>query len=257
MSMSENLTCTDLEAGITRLELARVPVNALNPEYLGEIGDRLAEIESNADVRTVVITSALPVFSAGMDLKEAQQFSVAEQTAVVDGLNSTFSRLYGISKPVVVAVNRAAIAGGLFFALAADYVVAGAGAKFGLTEVRVGVDFPAAPLQIARAELTPQACRRLMLGGGNLDALTARDMGIVDEVVEAESLVSRAVDVARDYATIPALAYAAVKSQLRARTLENINKTIEAGSDPTRDHWFTEETRDAMRVLMAAATGKS
>lgn len=255
--MTDNLIRTDHDGGITQLVLARPPVNALNPEYLGEIDVRLAEIESSADVRAVVITSSLPVFSAGMDLKEAQEFSVDEQTAVVDGLNRTFCSLYGIRKPVIVAVNRAAIAGGLFFVLAADYAIAGKGAKFGLTEVRVGVDFPVTPLEIARAELTPSAGRRLMLGGRNLEAGAAREMGILDEVVDPEALTARAMEVAKDYAEIPAMAYSRVKLQLRGRVIEKLRESIESQSDPTRNGWFTEETLGAMSALMTEATRKA
>ncbi len=255
--MNKNLIRTDHGGGITQLALARPPVNALNPEFLGEIDVRLSEIESGADVRAIVITSDLPVFSAGMDLKEAQEFTVEEQTAVVDGLNGTFCRLYGIKKPVIVAVNRAAIAGGLFFVLAADYTIAGKGAKFGLTEVRVGVDFPVTPLEIACAELTPSASRRLMLGGRNLDADAAREMGIVDEVVDPAELIALAMEVAKDYAEIPAMAYSRVKMQLRGRVIKKLRDTIESQIDPTRNGWFTEETLGAMKALMAEAKRKA
>lgn len=254
--MTEHLNRTDHQGGITQLELVRPPVNALNPDYLRGIEERLAEIESSADVRAILISSGLPVFSAGMDLKEAQGFTAEEQTAVVDGLNGTFMRLYGIRKPVVVAVNRAAIAGGMFFALAADHVVAGRGAKFGLTEVRVGVDFPAGPLEIARAELTPQALRRLMLGGRNVDADAARDLGIVDDVVEPAELIPRALEIARDYAATPPMAYSRVKMQMRGQVLARLREVIESRSDHTRNGWFTEETLDAMRALLAEATGR-
>ncbi|MFC1680688.1 enoyl-CoA hydratase/isomerase family protein [Pseudomonadota bacterium] len=255
--MTENLVRTDHSGGITQLVLARPPVNALNPEFLGEIDVQLSEIESSADVRAIVITSNLPVFSAGMDLKEARKFSVEEQTAVVDGLNGTFCRLYGIKKPVIVAVNRAAIAGGLFFVLAADYTIAGKGARFGLTEVRAGVEFPVTPLEIACAELTPSASRRLMLGGRNLEADAAREMGIVDEVVDPSGLIARAMDVAKDYAEIPAMAYSRVKMQLRGKVIRKLTDAIESQSDPTRNGWFTEETLGAMNALMAEATRKA
>ncbi len=249
--MTEFLKRKDLDGGVAQLILERPPVNALNPAFLNAIHDRLAEIESDASVRAVVISSGLPVFSAGMDLKEAQKFSDADQTAVVDGLNATLCRLYGMTKPVITAVNGAAIAGGLFFVLASDYTVAREGAKFGLTEVRVGVDFPVAPLEIARAALAPAVARRLMLGGINVDAGVAREMGFLDEIVASDVVIPRAVDVARDYASIPPVAYAGVKMQLRGGTLGIIRGAIEGQSDPVRNGWFTDETRDAMKAMLA------
>jgi enoyl-CoA hydratase len=255
--MTEFLKRKDLDGGVAQVVLERPPVNALNPIFLKAIHDLLTEIESDPGVRAVVITSGLPVFSAGMDLKEAQEFSDADQIAVVDGLNATLYRLYGMTKPVITAANGAAIAGGLFFVLASDYTVAREGAKFGLTEVRVGLNFPVAPLQIARAELSPAVRRRLMTGGRNVDAEAARQMGILDEVVSADALIPRAMDVARDYASIPPLAYAAVKTQLRTGALAIIKEAIDSQNDPSRKGWFTDETRIAMKALLAAATRKS
>lgn len=255
--MTETLIHEDVEEGITLLTLNRAPVNALNPDFLKAVETRLSHIESDSNIRALVITSGLSVFSAGMDLKEAQGFSTTDQTAIVDGLNATFAKLYGLSKPVIAAVNGAAIAGGLFFVLASDYSVAREGAKFGLTEVRVGVNFPVTVLEIARATLSPRVFRCLLLGGRNVDAETAEKMGIVDEVTSADELMSRALIVARDYAAIPPVAYANVKAQTRARALNIMNDAITRKSDPTRTGWFTEETRGAMVKLLEQATRKA
>lgn len=255
--MTKTLIQEDIDEGIVKLTLNRTPVNALNPDFMASIGEHLSAVAEDPDIRAVVITSGLSVFSGGLDLKEAQGFSLTEQSAVVDGLNGTFAKLFGLPKPVVAAVNGAAIAGGLFFVLASDYAVTREGAKFGLTEVRVGVNFPIAPLTIARSTLSPGVCRRMMLGGQNFDAETARDMGIVDEVVSKEDVLPHAIAVARDYATIPAIAYANVKAQIRAEALSIINDTIARRSDPAGDEWFTAETRGAMAALLEAATRKA
>lgn len=253
--MSDILT-RDAGDGVCILTLNRGPVNALNPDYLARIEEELAALEEDGGVRAVVLASDLKVFSAGMDLKEAMAFSPAEQRAVVDGLNETFCHLYGFSKPVVTAAAGAAIAGGLFFILAADYTVAGDRAKFGLTEVRVGVDFPVGPLEIARAALSPPALRRIMLGGSLFDAAAALGMGVVDETAVAEEVLGRAVAVARDYASIPPATFAAVKAQMRAGPLSLIRTAIAESSDPARDGWFSEETPAAMAALLQAATKK-
>jgi len=198
----------------------------------------------------------LKVFSAGMDLKEAIAFSSGDQKAVVEGLNATYTRLYSLSKPVITAAGGAAIAGGFFFVLAADYTVSSDQAKFGLTEVRVGVDFPIAPLEIARAVLSPAALRRIMLGGSLLDAATMKDMGVVDEITGTDDVMERALVVARDYATIPPKTYASVKAQMRERELTRINTVIAAQSDPTLNSWYSDETPIAMTALLEAATRK-
>ena len=165
--MSPHLKSQDLENGIRLLTLSRAPVNALNANYLGELEAAFDKIDNDDSVRVLVLNSDLKVFSAGMDLKEALAFTATEQTAIVDGLNATYGRLYALSKPVIVAINRAAIAGGMFFALVADYALADRGASLGLTEVRVGVDFPVGALEIARAEMAPATFKRILLSGRN------------------------------------------------------------------------------------------
>ncbi|MBC8445396.1 MAG: enoyl-CoA hydratase/isomerase family protein [Rhodospirillaceae bacterium] len=219
--MSDKLHREDAADGVTVLSLNRAPVNALNPQYLKEIEEALADINGDDSVRALVLTSGLKVLSAGMDLKEAIAFSDSDQTAVVDGLNDTYTRLYSLSKPVITAANGAAIAGGLFFILAADYTVASERGKFGLTEARVGVNFPVAPLEIARAALGPAALRQIMLGGNLIGAAAAREMGMVDEVTSPDEVMPRALAVARDYAAIPPKTYASIKAQNARKGTDN------------------------------------
>ncbi len=254
--MSDNFSCENVEEGIAVLSLNRAPVNALNPGFLKELESKLTDIDADSSIRAVVLTSGLKVFSAGMNLKEAIEFSDADQTAVVDGLNHTYTRLYSLSKPVIAAANGAAIAGGLFFILAADYTVASERGKFGLTEVRVGVTFPIAPLEIARAALSPSAFRQVLLGGNLFSAAKARELGIVDEVVGSDNVMERALGVARDYAAIPPKTYANVKAQLREKELNIINTVLAEGTDATRNGWYSDETTNAMSALLEVATKK-
>ena len=246
--MNDSILQEDLGNGIALVKLNRAPVNALDPDYLAEIGERFDVLEGDGSVRAVVLTSAVKVLSAGLDLKAAKQFSVKEQTAVVDGLNSTYVKLFKFPKPLVVAVNGAAIAGGLFFVLTADYVVAQDGVTLGLAEVRVGVSFPIAPLEIARGTLPPHVFRRLLLSGNPVPANRALLEGFVDEVVSANELLPRALLVAEDYAKIPPITYGAVKAQMRAPVLS----AIDAQPDPTRDAWFSEETVPAMDSMLGS-----
>ncbi len=139
-----------LPGSIAVLALDRPPVNALNSASLQAIGGALETLEPNSDVRAVVITGSGKAFSAGMDLKEVESFTVEDQTATVDALSRLLTRLYGFPKPVVGAVNGHAIAGGLLLLLATDYRIAGTGVSVGMAEVRVGVRFPLAALAIVR-----------------------------------------------------------------------------------------------------------
>lgn len=251
-----NLKTEDLGDGIRLLTLSRAPVNALNAGFLVELEAAFRDANEDDAVRVLVLNSDLKVLSAGMDLKEASEFSDADQTAIVDGLNAAYLELYRIPKPVITLVNRAAIAGGMFFVLASDFILADTGAKLGLTEVRVGVDFPICAMEIARAEMTPLTFKRVVLSGQNVVAEDAVAMGLINEVVTPDALMDRGLEMAREYARIPPLTFANIKTQMRKTIVDKVAKVVADKSDPKRNGWFNEETRDSMRALLAAATRK-
>lgn len=246
----------DLGDGIRVLKLNRPPASALNTPFLLSIEQRLKELSVMEGLRALILTGTGKVLSAGLDLKEAVDFSLEQQTAICDALNRAYGALYGFPKPVIAAINGHAIAGGFFFVLAADYRIAAAGSRFGLTEVRVGVRFPVSALEIAREELSATMNRRFLLSGRNIAADEALDHKILDEVLPGEDVMSRAVEVAQDYASIPPIAYCDVKHQVRGPALVKICDAIDNGNDPTLDGWFTDESKSAAAALLAAATRK-
>lgn len=245
MSDSSWITETD-HGGIRHMVLNASPVNALRADGLMGFADLICAAEADKTIRAIVISSGCKVFSAGLDLKAASEFNQDEQRQIVDGLNHAFLQLFACPKPVITAVNGAALAGGLFFVLAADHRVASPRASFGLAEVRVGVDFPVGPMEIARATLSPNDLRRLMLSGQPIGVEAAQDAGIVDRIVPQEGLISAALQDAATFAAIPPGAYASVKRQIRNETIQNIHTQMQV----TRKEWFLPETRIAMRAMI-------
>ncbi len=231
---------------LRHLVLDAPPVNALRPARLMGLAKVVAEAETDTNVRAIIISSACKVLSAGLDLKVARDFNEDDQARIVDGLNVAFLCLFACPKPVIVATDGAAIAGGLFFVLTADHRIATPRASFGLAEVRVGVDFPVGPMEIARAMLAPKDLRRLMMRGQPIAADAALACGLVDEVVDPEVLMDVAVREAQAFAAIPPVAYAAVKQQIRGDTIARIKTQM----GKARGAWFTAETRDAMTAML-------
>ncbi len=251
MNASQHLIRKDHGEGIVAIELSRAPVNALSPEFLMGFAKLLQELECDETVRAVVLSSVFKVFSAGLDLKEAQHFDLGQQQAIVEALNVGFFTLFACPKPVVAAVAGPAIAGGLFFVLGSDIRVAGPRARFGLAEVRVGVDFPAPTMEIARATLGPNTLRRLMQTGQPIDVKQAVAEGIVDVLEEDGGIVlDRALAEARALADIPSIAYASVKRQIRAPAIAAIEAAIAAGANAPEDGWYNAQSRDAMRRMI-------
>ena len=214
--------------GIAVVTLNRSPVNALNTAFLAQLGEAMEGLEDNPEAKAVVITGSGKVFSAGLDLKEVPGYSVQEQRTMIRTLGVTLGRLYAFPRPTVAAINGHAIAGGLILALATDRRLAACDPdqepQLGLTEVKVGIPFPAAPLAIVKAELTPTAARILTLGGDLHNASAARAMGVVDALHPGTELLDRAREVAGQLAQLPTATYARIKAQLRSSALEAIEK---------------------------------
>jgi enoyl-CoA hydratase/carnithine racemase len=251
MSKDTLLIRTDHGDGIVEISLNRAPVNALSADSLMALADMMTALAGDETVRAVVLSSPFKVFSAGLDLKEAQGFDLADQHAIVTGLNVGFPALFSFPKPTVAAVKGAAIAGGFFYVLACDFRIAGPRARFGLAEVRVGADFPPGPMEIARATLGPNALRRLMLTGQPINATEAAAMSVVDVIEPDEAAVlDRALRVARDLAASPPEAYARIKRQIHEDAVARIDTAIAAGANTPEGGWFTAGTKAAMQRMI-------
>ncbi|MDK3072659.1 enoyl-CoA hydratase/isomerase family protein [Sedimentitalea sp. JM2-8] len=247
---AEYLTRIDHEDGVVEIRLGRPPVNALSAAFLSDFGRIIDSLGADDEVRAIMLSSEFKVFSAGLDLKEAQKFDLKDQHGIVKGLNEGFLSLFACPKPTVVAVNGAAIAGGLFFVLASDFRLAAPNVRFGLAEIRVGADFPVGPLEIARSMLGPNALRLLMLTGLPVDSAKAETLGLIDEIVPKDALWSRTMAAAKDLAQLPPRTYASVKAQIRGETIRRIQTAIDNGANAPEGGWFNDETVPAMKRMI-------
>jgi len=222
-----------LEGGVAVVTLRKPPANTMDPEFLAQFCDRLDELAANGEVKALVITAEGKAFCAGVDLKAVIGYDRAEQQAMVNGINRMVQAVYGCRAPTVAAVTGHAIAGGVILTLCCDYRV-GPEDKglYGLAEVRAAVPFPFAAAEVARAELSPAAARKVILFAGNMAPVEALANGIFDELVPLDQVRERAVEHARALAALPSGAFNTIKRQLRGPTLERIDKAIADGSDP-------------------------
>ncbi len=251
--MSGDFTVEDLGGGITRVMLHRAPVNALTPAFLDALSEFYDSAAKDDNVRAIIIASGQKVLSGGLDLKAAQGFDHADEMEIVRGLNQSFAKLYALPKPTICAVNSAAIAGGFFFVLGCDYRIGDTRASVGLAEVRVGATLPKGPEAIAKAELHANDLRKLLLNGQPYNAEQALAAGILDEIVENDTLMERALKVAEQYAALPPNTYATVKAQLRGATVEAIETAMKNGANAPEGGWFSDETKPAMAAMVGPA----
>lgn len=190
--------------------------NALNAELVAALHAELLAAQSEAQVRCVVLCGAGRAFSAGADLKALQDLGRAsseENKADSQRLADLLHLIYTGSKPVVAAVEGAAVAGGAGLASACDLVVAGAEARFGYTEVRLG--FVAAIVMVfLLRSVGEKHARELLLTGRLVSAQEAYRMGLINEVVPDGQAETRALELAAELAQGSATALATTREML-------------------------------------------
>lgn len=221
-------------------------VNALDVEVLQEFVGAVGELQS-ADAGALVVTGAGKVFSAGVDLDQVLQGGADYTDRLLQALSDAFDALFRYPAPTVAAINGAAIAGGCVLACACDRRLISPDAKIGASEVRVGVPFPVAALEVMRYACVDRA-EEVLLGGRLYRGDDAVASGLADRVV-AEDLLEAAVAEAADLGGISAEAYAHTKSQLRAPTVARIRDGGEIDREVSR-LWSAEQTRQRLADSM-------
>src|SRR4051812_36973878 len=239
--MSRNITI-ESRGEIALVNIDRPPANAMSPELLVE-GVKAAREAEESGAAAAVIAGRPGFFSAGLDLKIAPTLDEDGQRALVRGINDLFGAWFSFPRPVVCAVTGHAIAGGLILALCGDWRVVGRSGRFGLTELAAGVPYPAAASAIVRAELGPEAARRLMLRADLTDAAGAVAAGVFDEQVEDAEVFVRAREVAHEMAALPAEAFAQTKRDLRGAVVDELERIIESDADPVLDAGLADDAR--------------
>ncbi len=177
--------------------------NALNSELTQSLLDALRSADSDESVRCVLLTGAGQGFCAGADLSEfksLQDPQAAERRAELTmQLHLVFSK---ISKPVVTAINGAAMGGGAGLAVAGDMAVMAQSAKLGYPESKHGI-----VAAIAMANLVRQAGRKaafeLVSLGEPIDAARALQLGMVNYVVSDSEVLIRSISIAEKLAAVP------------------------------------------------------
>ncbi|MDM4140976.1 MULTISPECIES: enoyl-CoA hydratase/isomerase family protein [Mycobacterium] len=220
------------------LTLSSGPVNAQDVELLEGLATAVRELASS-DAGALVITGAGRAFSAGVDLNRVVQGGTGYTDRLVPALSAAFEAVFSYPGPTVAAINGAAIAGGCVLACACDRRLIGPDAQIGAAEVRVGVPFPVAALEVMRYACGMHA-DEVLLGGRSYRGAEAVARGLAHRVV-AEELLEAAVAEASDLGSVPPDAYRQTKTQLHAPTMARIREA-RGVDDEVRRMWGTDDT---------------
>ena len=191
----------EIEDSIVTIWLNRPEVhNAFNNNMLTELVDILEEVDKSDDIRVVIFTGEGKSFSAGADLnwmKEMVDYNYEENLKDSELIAKVFYKIYTLRKPVISAINGAAIGGGMGFVGASDLVIASEKAKFSLSEVRIGM-VPACISPYLIKRVGEGVLKELFISGMRFGPDKALGIHLINYKVEHEKLLEFALEKARD-----------------------------------------------------------
>lgn len=195
--------------GVIVLTLDSRPANALGPPIIDGLHAALDEADRLGGIKVAVVTSAIPgFFAAGADIKHMGAIDAESFTAYGDRLRGALDRLAGSERITIAAVEGVALGGGLELAMAATLRVAGSDARFGLPEVKLGLIPGAGGTQRLPRLVGRGRALDIMLTARQVPAAEAKEIGLVDRLVDAGSARAAALELAGQLtgASLPAQA---------------------------------------------------
>jgi methylglutaconyl-CoA hydratase len=225
--------------------------NALTPEMQLEL---IASMEDAAagSARVVVLRGAGEAFCSGLDLSVLQSMndkSAADHREDAQRIARLFRTLYELPKPTIAAVHGAAIAGGTGLATISDFTLAVPEAKFGYTEARIGF-VPALVSAYLALQIGDKRASDLLLTGRFFDAEEAHRLGLINEVVQPETLEKRVLALAQVLAANSAQSMAATKRLLAVQNKAWLDASIAQAMEANARSRETADFREGVASFL-------
>ena len=233
-------------------------ITIANPAKRGaldhEILDTLAEVVRGADARCLLITGDGPVFSAGYDIGNFDEDSFAEaaEKLVAHPFTEAIEALDEYRYPVVAAINGHAIGGGLELAVTCDIRVAARGVRLGMPPAKIGLIYSHTGLRKFIEVCGVGNTNELFLVGRNVDSERAYEMGLVNQVVDADELEAAALSLASEIAANAPLSLEGNKRVLRVlrNVPSQLPEELERELVELRESCFhSEDFREGIRAF--------
>lgn len=186
---------TSLQNGIFTITINRPDkLNALNQLVMQELNQAITEVYEHAEIRSAIITGAgNKAFVAGADISEFVGASVEDGKALAKKGQDIFFRIERSPKPIVACVNGFALGGGCELAMSCHFRLASENAKFGQPEVNLGLIPGYGGTQRLVQLIGKGRALEMLMSASMIDAATALQYGLVNYVLPAEDLVSKAI----------------------------------------------------------------
>lgn len=207
-------------------------LNALNAAMMDDLDEAFSLLRSNAGIRVVLLTgSGERAFAAGADIRELLDTDSVSGKRTSERGQEVFSKIERCGKPVIACINGAALGGGLELALACTFRLAGDNANLGLPEAKLGLIPGFGGSQRLTRLIGRSAALRLMLTAQVIKADEALRVGLVDEVVLAAELMTRAQALAESIAALAPLAIAGVLEAVQQGEERPLSEGLQAETE--------------------------
>ena len=226
--------------------------NAFTPEMTAVLRDTFQELDARDDVRVVVLTGNGRSFCAGADLsfmRAAADYDFDQNVADGEAIFDLMLMIDRCRKPIVGRINGAAIGGGVGLVSCCDIVVAVERARFGLSEVRLGL-VPAVISPFVLAKIGPNNGRQLFLTGERFDAQQAHQIGLVHHIVPEAQLDEKVSERVNQLLQAASGAQAAAKTLIRTVAYQTPETVREYTSRLIAQRRASEEGREGMNAFL-------
>ncbi|WNO52397.1 enoyl-CoA hydratase/isomerase family protein [Stakelama saccharophila] len=240
--MTDNLLFT-VNGRVATITLDRPEkLNAATPAMSRAIVAATGECNRNPDIRCVIVTGAGPkAFCAGSDISELDSYETPWNFRNRDDYCDAIHKLL---KPSIAAVNGYALGGGLETALSCDIRVCSTNAKFAAPEIKLGWIGGGGMAAMLAHSIGMSNAAKMIMTGDPIDAETARNWGLVSDVVAPEALMDHARALAKTIASRAPIAAETAKLNLRAAVSMPLDKAMEYERDLQAICFATEDASE-------------
>lgn len=245
------------ESGVATIRLDRPKLNPLNRQVASELGECVDALATDERARAVVVWGGERVFAAGADIKEMVDQDATTMYRWIGHFQDVFTRLERLPQVTVAAINGYALGGGLELALACDLRIGATDARLGQPEILLGVIPGAGGTQRLPRIVGLGRAKEMIYSGRQVTADEALRIGLLNEVVEPESVYPRAVEVAEGYARGPLVALTAAKQAISRGTETDLDTGLLIERQAFAALFATEDQRIGMRSFIDKGPGQA
>jgi len=247
----------EIKDGVGTMRLAGPRGNAMSVDLVSDLSSALRTVGGDPSVKAILLASGHPkLFCPGLDVVSLSEIDRTEMGAFLLTFSTVLTDIFALKKPVVAAVNGAAVAGGCLLALTADWRVVKRGAPMGLNEVKIGVPLPWSTAMLLKTAVPAFAQTAVALLGRNFEGDAALAAGLANEVVDAEAFEATLTERLAEFADKDAYAFGVTKGYLRGGAVASMRNRETALLDEFLDGWFSPGTQARIQKVVAALKAK-